>query len=173
MTKPPFATRCFFSFSSLWMAVLAVRAWQASLYFLTYIMMACTIFSFLHWNYFFWNSWLSLLDRFFASVAFLYVYFRGSGVLHNVMASLSLACFVVGSWAIIERAWDLHFVYHALFRYFAFWACCCFIAAPHASEFLFFSTIYILHYLVMIEWLIDEVNASKRGGYNPPVNKSG
>ena len=169
---PPGASRIFFAFSSCWMFCLAFQAWAVSVN-LCFILTCCGIFSFLHWFYFRYNSLFSLLDRFFASLVFIYVFLRGSGLAHFVNAALSVTCFLLGNWALVQKVWDNHLAFHAAFRYFTFFMILGFIRPIGVFDTLICSTMYLLHYLIMNLWLIDEINAMRAGGYNPPTNKQG
>ena len=172
LTAPPFATRCFFSFSSFWIFVLAVEARNVSV-FLSGTLLACAVASFLHWNSFRYNSWLSLVDRFCASLVFVFVCVRGSGWTHYTCACLAVLAFICGNSALLAQQWDHHLSFHAMFRYFAYWMVLHYCRPVHFGEGVLCSCVYVGHFVCMCLWLIDEVNVMKTGGYPPPVNKKG
>ena len=171
-SNPPAATRTFFSISSFWVVILSVNAWKTSPP-LSLLLVLLSVVSFLHWSYFKYNSWLSLVDRFLASFVFIYVLVRNTGVIHYTLATLALLSFSCGSASILTKTWDTHLAFHALFRYSAFWMIYGFVQPIGMFQVIIWSTLYIGHYVCMCLWLIDEINAIKRGGYPAPVNKKG
>lgn len=173
LVAPPLATRCFFSFSSVWIMVLSMQAWPAY-GLLSVFLFVTAISSFLHWSYFAYNSWLSLIDRFCACLVFMYVFCRGSGWTHSMLGFWSVLFFLLGNRAILWKDWEQHLHCHSLFRYCAFWMILQFCRAPvWAYEVILFSMLYSLHHMCMSMWLIDEMHQAKNGAYPKPANARG
>ena len=172
LTAPPLATRCFFSFGSVWILVLGVDAWAKSV-MLSLLLVATSVSSFLHWSFFRYNSRLSLLDRFCASLVFVYVFVRGSGWVHHALGYCSIAAFLLGNHAIMARNWDHHLHFHSLFRYCAYWMILVYCRPVEWYEVIFFSVVSGPHHMCISLWLIGEVNHMANGGYPRPVNVKG
>ena len=152
--------------------MLAVEAWAVSTN-LSILLFITSIFSFLHWNFFRYNSWLSLIDRFCASLVFIYVFVRGGGWVHYKLAFSAIIAFICGNSALLARDWDKHLCYHAIFRYCSFWMILSFCRQIEYYEIILFSCVYIGHQNCMTLWLIDELNHMSNGGYPKPANKKG
>lgn len=152
--------------------MLAVEAWNVSVK-LGVLLFVTSIVSFLHWNFFQYNSWTSILDRFCASLVFIYVSVRGDGWMHYKLAFAAIAAFLGGNAALLARDWVKHLCFHALFRYFAFFMVLQFCRPIAYYEVILYSCVYIGHLNCMCLWLIDELNQMKNGGYTEPANRRG
>lgn len=152
--------------------MLAVEAWAVSVN-LSVLLFLTSIFSFLNWNFFCYNSYTSLIDRFFASLVFIYVFVRGGGWIHYKLAFSAIIAFICGNSAIIARDWEGHLLYHAIFRYCSYWMILNFCRQIEYYEIILYSTVYIGHQNCMTLWLLDELNHMSNGGYPKPANKKG
>ena len=151
--------------------MLAVEAWGVSMK-LGLLLFVTSVVSFLHWNFFRYNSWTSIFDRFCASLAFIYVFVRGAGLMHYALAFAAIAAFIGGNAALLARDWVKHLWLHALFRFCTFWMILQFCRPVAYYEFILYSTVYIGHHHCMVLWLVDELNHAK-SGYAEPANSRG
>ena len=169
---PPFASRCFFSLTSVWILYLAAHAWgqYTSLCAVLILSGASSIW---HWLHFSYTSPASAIDRFASSLAFLFVCLRGTGALNAPLAAGGIVCFVLGTVALLQRDWLWHMFWHTHFRLCAFWMIAVFVAEWTPWEVLALTGLYELHFVVMWRWCEDELFYWNRGGYPEPKNKKG
>ena len=144
---PPIISRYFFTHTSAWILFLAVLAFEEMKLFA--VLLGCSsVASALHWNNFKSNSMFFQFDKCFAWSIFGYVYLRGEGVLLWSFLLIVAFCFFQGRQAFLLQKWLWHFVWHAAFRFFAFWAVCIFMR--HTDP--FFVAVWNLLYLSHSMW---------------------
>ena len=170
--SPPYATRCLFSNSSIWILLLAFCAWPRHSS-LSFALVCNAVASFVHWTHFRINSRACHLDRFFSMLVLFFVITRSRGLHFRVLACACVLCFGLGSLAAYRGKWDEQLCWHALFRYCAFWMIYAFIQPLGVGVVLMCSSLYATHVMIMLQWCIDEVHFMQRGGYPPPANKKG
>ena len=116
---------------------------------LHYSLMAACVASMAHWHWYQHWGVLHTLDR--VSAAWVVVYLLHTNHLEvSVLVFVGLILFIGGMRAHYRNRSAAACMYHLLFRYFVFWACCVSVQHLSANLFLLYSAGYLLHVKLLL-----------------------
>ena len=116
---------------------------------LHYSLMAACVASMAHWHWYQHWGVLHALDR--VSAAWVVVYLLHTNHLEvSVLVFVGLILFIGGMRAHYKNRSAAACMYHLLFRYFVFWACCVSVQHFSANLFLLYSAGYLLHVKLLL-----------------------
>ena len=116
---------------------------------LYYSLMAACVASMAHWHWYQHWGVLHALDR--VSAAWVVVYLLHTNHLEvSVLVFVGLILFIGGMRAHYKNRSAAACMYHLLFRYFVFWACCVSVQHLSANLFLLYSAGYLLHVKLLL-----------------------
>lgn len=134
--------------TSLWM-LLPMAASHPDYMLLHYSLMAACVASMAHWHWYQHWGVLHALDR--VSAAWVVVYLLHTNHLEvSVLVFVGLILFIGGMRAHYKNRSAAACMYHLLFRYFVFWACCVSVQHLSANLFLLYSAGYLLHVKLLL-----------------------
>ena len=143
---PPAISCFFFAHSSAWILVLAALAYQEMRMF-GILLGASSIASAMHWANFETNSWYAWFDKGLALSVFLYMCRGQDGLLFWGIFSLTVFCFLKGRRVFLLQQWSRHMIWHAAFRFCAFWTVCIFLQKTRPLFVVWWSLLYWSHFL--------------------------
>jgi hypothetical protein len=137
--------------TSLWMLIPIFFSHPDSIFLHYQLMLTCVI-SMAHWHQH--HNWgvLHILDRALAASVMMNL-LHGNKMAVMVLVFVGLTCFALGLRAHHKSRSASAFVYHLLFRYFFFLACC--VAIEHVGKnlFLLYSVLFLVHVRILFRFV--------------------
>ena len=147
---PPACSCRFFMHTSAWIFFLAVLAVHKMRIF-AILLGASSMASAMHWRDFKIDSLCSVLDRGLAWSVFAYMCLGGQGIVLWSCLVVAALSFWQGRQAFFSRRWKWHLVWHATFRFCAFWSVCVFIRFTGLFFVLGWSVVYWGHFGILFK----------------------